>query len=116
MKLSCLPSELIATLDWVRETSRKEGLQFAVAGRVGLGVTDIRLEGPVDAQARLILTLRERFPIGRGSVVLRRADLALRQMVDVWGPIGTGMNVMRAVKNRFDSANRLNAFRGPAGL
>ena len=103
-------------LDWVRETSSKEDLRFAVAGRVGLGVADIRLEGPVDAQARLILTLREKLPVGRGSAVLRSADLTLRQKVDVWGPIGTGITVMSAVKNRFDSANRLNAFRGPAGL
>ena len=116
IKLSCLPSELIAMLDWVRETSSKEDLRFAVAGRVGLGVADIRLEGPVDSQARLILTLREKLRVGRGSAVLRSADLTLRQKVDVWGPVGSGITVMRAVKNRFDSANRLNAFRGPAGL
>ena len=103
-------------LDWVRETSSEEDLRFAVAGRVGLGVADIRLEGPVDSQARLILTLREKLPVGRGSAVLRSADLTLRQKIDVWGPVGSGITVMRAVKNRFDSANRLNAFRGPAGF
>ena len=89
---------------------------MAVAGRAALGVVDLRLDGPLDAQARLVGELRERLPAGRGSAVIRRADAALRQSIDPWGPIGEGRRVMEAIKRRFDPDGRLNTGQGPGGV
>lgn len=118
VKLSTVPAELFPTLAWLARRAAKEKgrLEMAVAGRAALGVVDVRLEGPFDAQASVIGDLRERLPVGRGSAVIRRGDPALRRRIDAWGPIGDGMPVMMAVKRQFDPAGLLNAGRGPGGL
>ena len=116
VKLSTVPAELFPTLVRVRDRAATDGLEMAVAGRAGLGVVDVRLDGPLDALARLVGDLRERLPIGRGSAVIRRGDPGLRRNVDAWGPIGDGMRVMTAIKRRFDPDGLLNTGRGPGGL
>ena len=116
VKLSTVSAELFPTLVWLRDRAATDGLEMAAAGRAGLGVVDVRLDGPVDTQARLIGALRDRFPVGRGSAVIRRGDPALRRRIDAWGPIGDGMRVMLAIKRQFDSAGLLNPGRGPGGL
>ncbi len=116
VKLSTVPAELFPTLVWLRDAAEATGIGLAVAGRAALGVVDLRLDGPLDAQARLVGELRERLPAGRGSAVIRRADAALRQRVDPWGPVGAGRRVMEAIKRRFDPDARLNTGRGPGGL
>ena len=116
VKLSALPAELFPTLVWLRDRAAADGIELAAAGRVGLGVVDVRLDGPLDEQARLVEDLRERLPVGRGSAVIRRGDPALRRRVDPWGPIGDGMRVMTAIKRQFDPEGLLNAGRGPGGL
>jgi len=116
LKVSCVPAELILTLSWLRTQASATGLDVAVAGRAGLGVVDVRLDGALETQARVISELRERLPIGRGSAVIRHGDAALRQRVSAWGCIGDGKRVMQAVKQRFDPDNLLNVGRGPGGL
>lgn len=116
IKLSTVPTELVPTLEWVEQAAAGGGLELALAGRGGLGVVDLRLQGSLEAQARLVTDLRARLAIGRGSAVIRRAGPALRERVDAWGPIGDSLRVMHAVKRRFDPAALLNAGRGPGGL
>ena len=116
VKLSTVPAELFATLAWLRDRAAADGLEMAAAGRAGLGVVDVRLDGPPEAQADLVGALRERLPAGRGSAVIRRGGPELRRRIDPWGPIGDGMRVMMAIKRQFDPAALLNPGRGPGGL
>ena len=116
VKLSTVPAELFATLAWLRDRAAADGLEMAAAGRAGLGVVDVRLDGPPEAQAGLVAVLRARLPAGRGSAVIRRGGPELRRRVDPWGPIGDGMRVMMAIKRQFDPAALLNPGRGPGGL
>ena len=83
-------------------------MDLAAAGRAGLGVVDLRLDGPLDAQAAIVTELRARLPVGRGSAVIRRGDPALRQQVGAWGPIGDALPVMQAIKRQFDPTGTLN--------
>ncbi len=116
VKLSTVPAELFPTLAWLRDRAEALGVGMAMAGRAALGVVDLRLDGALETQARLVEELRERLPPGRGSAVIRRADPALRRSIDPWGPIGEGGRVMEAIKRRFDPGGLLNAGRGPGGV
>ena len=116
VKLSTVPAELLPTLVWLRDRAVTDGLQMAAAGRAGLGVVDVRLDGPLDAQAGLVDALRDRLPPGRGSAVIRRGEPELRRRIDAWGPIGDGRRVMMAIKRQFDPAGLLNPGRGPGSL
>ena len=116
VKLSTVPAELFPTLVWLHDRAAADGLEMAAAGRAGLGVADVRLDGPLDAQAGLVDALRVRLPSGRGSAVVRRGEPDLRRRIDAWGPIGDGMRVMMAIKRQFDPTGLLNPGRGPGGL
>ena len=116
LKLSCVPAELFPLLQFLRTASIENGLDYVAAGRASLGVVDISLEGSIGAQVRMIQLLREQLTVGRGSVVVRNGSVTLRRKIDVWGEIGSGLRVMKAVKSRFDPDNRLSPGRGPGGL
>jgi glycolate oxidase FAD binding subunit len=114
VKLAVLPTDLAPTFSWIAQ-ALVDG-SWEVAGRAGLGVVHLRIDGEADGQARFISALRERLAPGRGSAVLLRGSPALKKLVDVWGPIGDGAPLMRAVKRQFDPAGILNPGRGPGGL
>jgi len=48
--------------------------------------------------------------------VIVKGSPELREHVDVWGPIGDGLALMKAVKQQFDPNGILNHGRGPGGL
>ncbi|MSO55553.1 MAG: FAD-binding oxidoreductase [Acidobacteria bacterium] len=114
IKVSTLPSELAGTLTSIDRLAGPHG--YAAAGRAGLGVFLLHVGGDADAQKRVVTGLREALPQGRGSAVLVRASADLKAQVDVWGSIGDGLPLMRAVKLRFDPGGILNRGRGPGGI
>ena len=116
VKLAARPTDLVATLVRLRDDCGRDSVAMHAAGRAALGVVDVRLEGPPDAQARVIERLRDQLPAGEGSAVVRRADPDLRRQVDPWGRIGDALPIMRAIKARFDPEGRLNPGGGPGGV
>ena len=116
VKLATVPAELFPTLVWLRGRTADAGIELAAAGRAGLGVVDLRLDGPLEAQAAVVSELRARLPLGRGSAVIRRGEPELRRRAGAWGPIGDALPVMQAIKRRFDPEGTLNPGRGPGGL
>ena len=116
IKLSILPGDLTATLTWLADATTTHRLEYELVGRASLGVLYLRLDGDAEAQARLVMELRGRLPIGRGSAMIMRGAPHLKSLVDVWGPIGDGLRIMREVKRRFDPTGILNPGRGPGGL
>ena len=113
VKVSTVTNAIVPTLTWLREACEDRNVAMSAQGRAALGVVDVRMDGSVDAQAQLIRELRDRFDVGTGSAVIRRAVSELRQSVDPWGPIGDSLPVMQAIKQRFDPHGRLNPGRGP---
>ena len=112
--MSVLPSQLVATLDTLDSLIGSSG--YVAAGRAGLGVFLVALRGAIDEQARAIEGLRSKLPVGQGSAVIVRSSAELRARADVWGPIGDGLPLMRAVKHQFDPSGILNPGRGPGNL
>ena len=113
VKVTRLPTELAGTLASLESPA---GSEHHAAGRAGLGVFLVRVDGDVEAQHRAVTGLRDGMPAGRGSAVIVRASSDLKARMDVWGPVGDGLSLMRAVKRQFDSAGILNRGRGPGGL
>ena len=116
VKLSLRPGDLQATLTWLEEATRTRRVAYELAGRAGLAVLYLRLDGAAEAQAELVTTLRGRLSAGHGSAMIMRGTPQLKSLVDVWGPIGDGLRIMQEVKSRFDPTGVLNPGRGPGGL
>ena len=114
IKITLLPTAVASTVAWLADAAGGE--DYAVVGRAGVGVLLARVGGGVDTQARVLAGLRDRIPPPTGSAVLVRGSDELKSRVDIWGPIGDGLRVMRAVKHQFDPNGVLNPGRGPGGL
>jgi glycolate oxidase FAD binding subunit len=114
LKITLLPSELGTALEKLASLAGTEA--HMAWGSAGLGVFMARLSGSVVAQCRVVEGLRQSFPAGRGSAVIVRGSAELRTRAGVWGSIGDGLALMKAVKQRFDPANILNPGRGPGGI
>ena len=111
IKITLLPSDVAPTLAWLADATH--GLDYELIGRAGAGVFLARVGGDADAQASVLTDLRARIRPLSGSAVLVRTSDELKSRVDVWGPIGDGFAVMRAIKRQFDPNGILNPGRGP---
>jgi glycolate oxidase FAD binding subunit len=109
-------SHLLAAID---EGAAAAGLAVDVRGSAGVGtlLAGVRAEPAVDPRAvvRLVEGLRARAASYGGSVVVRDAPADVKAAVDVWGPVA-GLDLMRAVKNRFDPQRRLAPGRFVGGI
>jgi glycolate oxidase FAD binding subunit len=114
VKVTVLPSEVAPMLMSLAPVAG--AADDVAAGRAGLGVFLVRIDGDADTQGRAIAGLRASLAGGRGSAVIVRGSAELRAQADVWGSIGDGLPLMRAVKQRFDPAGILNPGRGPGGV
>jgi glycolate oxidase FAD binding subunit len=63
-----------------------------------------------------ITQARERLAARGGSLVLVKASPELKRAVDVWGPPGDAIGLMRRVKERFDPDRRLSPGRFVGGI
>ena len=86
-----------------------------IAGRAGLGVLTVALNGSVYSQVEAITALRSR-PVGTGSATLLRASDELKTAVGVWGPPGDAFRIMQGLKRAFDPNGILNPGGGPGGV
>lgn len=114
VKLTTLPRHVVSMLDWLERACASQPVDCAVQGRACLGVLEVRLCGPVEAQAAILTDLRAQLAPGTGAAVLRRASREVREAINPWGPLGDGGPIMRAIKERFDPQGLLNPGRGPA--
>jgi glycolate oxidase FAD binding subunit len=93
------------------------GLAVRLRGSVGVGSVLAGVDASADpgAVAALVGELRGRAADFGGSVVVRDAPRAVKEAVDVWGPV-SGLALMRSVKDRFDPGARLSPGRFVGGI
>jgi glycolate oxidase FAD binding subunit len=88
-------------------------LWLASAAREG----DLPADSPAFGWAVTAITeARERLAARGGSLVLVKASPELKRAVDVWGPPGDAIGLMRRVKERFDPGRRLSPGRFVGGI
>jgi glycolate oxidase FAD binding subunit len=112
VRLSWLPAALDRVLALVADLGREGTRSIEIVGRAGVGAGLVRVEGDVAAIIRGIERLREQ-PDVVGHVLVLRADAAVKERAEVWGPPGDTAALLQAVKRAFDPAGTLNAGRGP---
>ncbi len=126
LKVSALPSELGTVLDAATAVCAEQGLRLVWMADAGVGVVFLRIQaaahgdaGDAPAEQRLWPELRALQSMlahrWRNSVVLG-CDPALKADLPLWGADPPGIDVMRAIKRKFDPADTLNPGRFVGGL
>ncbi|WP_374968321.1 FAD-binding oxidoreductase [Terrabacter sp. BE26] len=110
-------SALLAALD---DAAASAGVTAALRGSPVVGTALVALEAlngdlSAEALATFVGGLRSAQRQFGGSVVVLEAPPALKEGLDVWGPVG-GLELMKAVKARFDPERRLAPGRFVGGI
>lgn len=117
LKLAFPPARLAHVLHTLDETVAGVGAQAQVRGRAGVGVLFVAAsEMPVENQIQIVTTLRTDLHTDGGSAVVLHASPELKAAVDVWGPVGNGLPLMRRVKQQFDPERMLSPGRFVGGI
>jgi glycolate oxidase FAD binding subunit len=105
---------LLAAVD---DCAAAAGLAVGVRGSAGVGtlLAGVRSRPDPRAVARLVEGLRARAASYGGAVVVQDAPADVKAAVDVWGPV-EALELMRAVKSRFDPQRRLSPGRFVGGI
>ncbi len=118
LKISCEPAALPAVLEALDEVERQHGLAAAVAAHAGTGVVWVGWPAVSEPAAvrPAVEQLRRAVAAYDGSVVVAAAPPAVKAGMDVWGPVGDALALMRRVKERFDPESRLSPGRFVGGM
>jgi glycolate oxidase FAD binding subunit len=83
----------------------------------GLREGDLPADSPAfPMTVRAVTEARERLAARGGSLVVVKASPELKRAVDVWGPAGDAIGLMRRVKERFDPDRRMSPGRFVGGI
>ena len=117
IKISAPPAELTGVLDSTLGSTSRLGVTPSITGHAGTGVTYVGLSGgDEEARAGVVEELREIWLRRGGSVVVREASPTFKERVEVWGPVGSRLEVTRRVKEKFDPRGVLNPGRFVGGI
>jgi glycolate oxidase FAD binding subunit len=116
LKAACVPTELPGAIRDLWATAAGHGLDVALAAHAGVGVTYAALRGAPEALVSSVEEARGRLVRRGGSVVVLEAPLEVKRRVDVWGPVGDALPLMRRVKERFDPAGTMSPGRFVGGI
>ncbi len=120
-------AELRPVLDAIDTVATSTGVAAAVSGSAGAGVLYALLPADSDPEQVAVFVRALRAATGhgasgpgadgpaRGSVVVLTAPAAVRDQVDLWGPVPS-LGLMRAVKQQFDPRDLMSPGRGPGGI
>ena len=126
IRITFWAGELAAVLDALDAAARAAGLDPVVGGSAAAGVLYAAVPpgAAAAAAAEFVAALRAARPLAaagddgppaRGSAVVVHAPAAVREAVDVWGPVPSA-GLMRAVKDQFDPGHRMAPGRFAGGI
>jgi glycolate oxidase FAD binding subunit len=117
IKLTAALSRVGPLLAAVEAARHRHGVAVAVRGSAGTGVLYAGLSGTADPDgvARVVDDLRAAAHEAGGTAVVLTAPAAVRDRVDLWGPV-PGLDLMRRLKQQFDPDGRFAPGRFVGGI
>jgi len=116
LKVGAPPADLSAVLDSVLGAASRADAEASISGHAGTGVTFVGLSGGEDRLVEVVEEIREIRVRRGGSVVVQEAPLAVKERLDVWGPVGDYLGLTRRVKEKFDPGYTMNPGRYLGGI
>lgn len=123
-KASFLASKVKEFFQITKELGDHHGLESIMLAHAGSGIVyiyflnkDATMETNfVSTLSRVLLEIRSLAGRLEGSMILEIAPVNLKRSIDVWGPTGDRLTVMKLLKEQFDSRSILNPGRFVGGI
>ncbi len=114
LKVTTLPTDLLAALTETVEEGRKYGLTIAVRASAGIGVAYMRVTGDASGEGvrRTLDAVQPRWP----TLTIYGYDPAHAETLSIWGVEPPTIAVMRDLKTAYDPRGTLNPGRFIGGI
>jgi len=118
LKLSALPADLNALIADINRALPRTPLRAHAANGVVRLHGDARWFDGLKAEESLgkLAEMRRLAQTRGGQMLILRAPDEIKRQIDVWGEVGPGRDLMRALKEKFDPHKLLNPGRFVAGI
>ncbi len=123
LKASVSLAKVLETIHRAEALGRDLGLESAAVSEAGCGIVRLYWRGETGSPekdptsiAKGVEELRRWVLRDGGSLVILSARPAIKASVDVWGPVGNALFLMRELKRQFDSQGLLNPGRFVGGI
>ncbi len=117
IKIAHPPVELTGVLDSILGATERRGVTPRITGHAGTGITYVALSGGDEiARVQAVDELREIWVRRGGSVVVQKAPVQAKKMLEAWGPAGDYLGLTRRMKDKFDPRGILNPGRFVGGI
>jgi glycolate oxidase FAD binding subunit len=117
VKVACVPSALPDALTALWEVAGARHLDARARAHAAVGVLRAALRGGDAAtQAAFVTDLRDRLSFAGAGLIVQQAPAEVKRAVDVWGPAGDALDLMRRVKRQFDPSGILGPGRFVGGI
>jgi glycolate oxidase FAD binding subunit len=117
VKAACVPTELPGAIRDLWDVAGAAGLEVSLQAHAAVAVAYAALRGgDAEGLAAAVAQARERLIRRGGTLVVLEAPLEVKRRVDVWGPVGDALPLMRRVKERFDPAGTMSPGRFVGGI
>jgi glycolate oxidase FAD binding subunit len=108
LKAGLLISDVPRIFLALEKLTDKYGIRARASARAGNGVVIVSVAGDNEAVLGAVKELREFSESAGGSLVVGEASPGVKSGIDVWGTIGSSLNMMKRIKSGFDPGNILN--------
>ncbi|MER3447362.1 MAG: hypothetical protein C4291_11210 [Candidatus Dadabacteria bacterium] len=123
-KASVLITGVSRVLQNLEELSKTSGLRIYASARAGSGILiiSIEMDSMSLSQEEILLivetinSIRDLVISLKGTLIVQEAPLSLKSHTDIWGELGTSINVMKKLKALFDPDSILNPGRFVGGI
>ncbi len=115
-KTSVLIKDVPILLEKLEDLSKKTGIEILASARAGNGVLIISLDGDTPNLLPATRSLREQVSSLNGNMVIQHAPPSIKSEIDVWGEIGSSLELMKRLKSQFDPNGIMNPGRFVGGI
>jgi glycolate oxidase FAD binding subunit len=115
-KASVLIKDVSTLLQKLEDLSKNTGLETLASARAGNGVLIICLDGDMPNLLHATRSLRELVGSINGNMVIQQAPFSVKSGIDVWGEIGSSLELMKRLKSQFDPNGVMNPGRFVGGI
>ena len=117
VRAACLPTRVPDAARACAEAAERSGVDVRLQATVVLGVMTARIfDGDAAAHAAFVDAWRGALGGMGGHAVVRRTAEGVAEVVDVWGPPPSGIDLMRRVKQQLDPDGRCAPGRFVGGI
>lgn len=115
VKIGIPPSKIVRVAGQAQELATLSGLGLTFVADA-VGVIYASLEGNPDQISGTVKSMRDSAISVGGHLIILRASADVLEQVDVWGPIPSGLGIMKQLKQQLDPDGILNPGRYVGGI